>query len=42
LATEAEEAAREGNMKELYDITKKLTGNTTNLTDQLKTKREEQ
>ena len=27
LATEAEQAAREGNMKKLYDINKKLTGN---------------
>ena len=26
MATEAEQAAREGNMKKLYDITKKLTG----------------
>lgn len=40
LATEAEQAAKAENMKDLYDITKKLAGNELNKKCQLKTRQE--
>ena len=40
LATQAEDAAASGNMKDLYDTTKKLAGKYTRINNQVKDKEE--